>query len=45
MSRIDGIRSFLEDYILLFIFDVCMYVFINVANTNIFGKSILLNFA
>ena len=45
MSRVDGIRSFLEDYILLFILDVCMYVFINVANTNIFSKSILLNFA
>ena len=24
MSRIDGIRSCLEDYILLFILDVCM---------------------
>ena len=26
MSGIDGIRSCLEDYILLFLFDVCMYV-------------------
>ena len=25
MPRIDGIRSCLEDYILLIIFDVCMY--------------------
>ena len=27
MSGIDGIRSCLEDYILLFLFDVCMYVY------------------
>ena len=26
MSEIDGIRSCLEDYILLFLFDVCMHV-------------------
>ena len=26
MSGIDGMRSCLEDYILLFLFDVCMYV-------------------
>ena len=28
--RIDGIRSCLEDYILLFLFDVCMYIHIYV---------------
>ena len=29
MSGIDGIRSCLEDYILLFLFDVCMYLFMD----------------
>ena len=29
MSRIDGIRSCLEDYILLFLFDVCIYIIVN----------------
>ena len=28
MSRIDGIRSCLEDYILLFVSDVCMYMYV-----------------
>ena len=30
MSEVDGIRSCFEDYILLFLFDVCIYVCIYV---------------